>query len=162
MKIKTLLSGVLCLGLAALLVATPIGIPGVLATKSENDAIAVRKEAAEQRRQQVENSLLNVVSEVNNTRKFDIYYGDLENLTAAFLSMGIKIEDTIVVYPMDDFREGAGHVSGEETAAIKYKLSGESIMSMLGVLEQMELPIYAIDINGDTELSVTFMTGGTL
>ncbi len=162
MSVKTVISGVITLALSVTIAFTPIGVPGVMELRARNVAIEQRKEAAANKLATAEATIISTVQQVNDAREFDVYYGDIENISATFRSVGIKVDNIVEVYPMDDFREGGGLTEGSMPAAVRYKLTCKDMTAALGTLEQMELPIYSVVITGDTSLEVTFMTGGEL
>lgn len=162
MKRKTIFAMAVCLALAAVLGLTPIGIQGVMGVRADNDAVVQHMEQADTRLQSASNALVAAVEAANSARSFDVYYGDIDNIGRTFTSMGIEIIEAVEVFPMEGFREGAGITQGSAPAAVRYSLRADNVMTIFGVLEQMELPVYSIIVDGDTQLDVTFLTGGTL
>lgn len=162
MNRKTLFATAVCIVLAVVLGLTPFGVQGAMEVQADNDAVVQRMEQASNRLSSAEAAVVAAVNDANSARSFDVYYGDLDNLGYAFTSLGIEIIEVVEVYPMDGFREGVAIVSGDTPAAVRYTLEADSVMTIFGVLEQMELPVYSIIVDGDTRMDVTFLTGGTL
>lgn len=162
MKIKTLIAGAVCTGLALTLGISPIGVRGAMEIDAANKVIQARQEEAATRLSRAEMSLVTTVSELNAARVSTVSYADLEAIQNTFIGLGYKIEDVTDILPMDNFAVGSPHVAGDRVAAIRYTLAVDDIMSALNVLEQMELPMYSIVIDGESSLTITFLTGGSL
>ena len=163
MNIKTVISGITCIGLTAVLTLSTIGIPGVIDTKNERDMILDRQASAEYRLTNTQNNLIRVVEELNASRTFDVYYGDIENIAKVFDAFGgITIKSLSSADHKNNFVDVGPVIDASSVSAVHYTLEVKDVINTLGLLEQMELPVYSIVITNNNTIDVVFLTGGAV
>lgn len=154
-----------CILLLCVALFSPFGFPGLLDVKEANEQVIAKQEAAQEMLKASENNLVKIVNEVNEARNFDVYYGDLENIVRVFNSVaGVTVQEMVVVYPMDNFREGAAveDMTDSSISGVRVTLVVDDIWATLGVIEHMELPIYSVVMENPNKVDITFLTGGVL
>jgi len=164
-KVVKVIAAAWCLFLVGMIALSPFGIQGVNQTKANNQAVQARKDSSQRLLSAAETDLVRVVNAINDAREFDVSYADLENLNNVFTSVaGVSVQESVEVYPMDNFREGGPIVEGQTkgVSAVRYTLVVDDVWNALGVIEHMELPVYSVVIDLPDKIDLTFMTGGDI
>ena len=162
MKIGNILATLFLIGTCAALAVSPYSIPAAMETLDAEERIAVQEAAAQQQLSSANASLVSAVSAYNESRTFDIYYGDITKVGELLNgTAGISVKSLNAVDPMNHFQV-SGPVIQDDTqpACVQCELVVEDITTALAVLERMELPVYSIYMEYPNTLTVVFMSGG--
>jgi len=115
----------------------------------------------EERGEAANQQLYSIVDNYNNSRTFDIFYGDVGKISKLFGSLaGIKVENISWVDPLNNYVETGWYTEGDTGNAICFSLQVTDIGSTLNVLNKLELPIASLSIQYPGEIQVIFLTGG--
>lgn len=163
MNKKIIVSGVVTLALFATAMVSPFGLPAASAVIAEQKAEEVRRNTYAHNLDTVEGLLLNAVNEFNDSRTFDVYYGDITRLHEVLAGIaGITVSETVKVDPMNGYLDAGYIVDSDSVSAVRFMLLTDDPATAIGVLQRMQLPIYEISWQSPNSLSVTFLTGGAV
>lgn len=158
---KYIMSVVMCLFLGAILMVSPIGVKSAIEAQAEAKYEETRYSNYQRNVTTVETVLLDAVNSFNESRSFDVYYGDVSKIYQVFQGVaGIEVKDVYEVDPMQGYKEVSLLREGSSPAAVKFNLLTTDVLTTLGVFNKMELPVQSIVYNAPNELTVIILTGG--
>lgn len=161
MNSRVLLSGACALSLAAIAFLSPAGLTTASAKLQEKALQETKLETYERNILTVENSLVNAVKSFNESRTFDVYYGDIARLQEVFRGIaGLEVKEVVKSDPLNNFVDDGYLVEGDTPAAVRFSLVVDDLTSALKVIKKMELPVCEITWEAPNNLSIVVLTGG--
>lgn len=160
---KTVFSAVLLILLTAFVVVSPWGYQGVAEREGLRTQEAANVAQAQGQVNDAELALSTAVQEYNDTRDFDVYYGDVDSILKIFSGLsGISVQTTVVVDPMDNFSEHGMWDAGQAGScqAVRFDLLVTDIDSAINAITRMQLPVQSLNVIHPNRILVTTLTGG--
>ena len=163
MNSRTIISAAVTVGLFAVMMVSPVGYPAVAAKVSQKEAETARVNTYQFNLNSAKNALLESVNTYNETRVFDVYYGDISKIYDVLTSVaGITVSGITKVDPAQGYVDAGAYTEGDTPLAVEFQLLTDDASSAIRIINKMELPIYEIDWQSPNSLSVIFLTGGEL
>lgn len=163
MRIGNVIAGIALVASIAAVTVSPIGVPAAIKALEAEEEFILKEDIANAKLQSATSSLIDSVEEFNNSRTFDLYYGDIDKLTEVLSTVaGISVKNVAIVDPMSNFQVVGYYSEGDNPSCVQFELIVESVENAMAVLERMELPVYSVYVEHPNILNVIFLSGGDL
>ncbi len=113
---------------------------------------------------QLENSKLDVSDaerRFSDQRDFEISYNDVTKLVQVLNNVAsVTVTNVITVNPREYFTNTGEWSETDKAKAVTISLTVEDTVTVLKILDKMQLPLYSLVITEPNIVNVTFLTGG--
>ena len=160
---RTVVAVLLTLVVVAALLFSPFSLAAAETAIATYESEKSRASTLQFNLDSIESSCSSVVAKFNDTRTFDVFYGDLERLNQILNGVGgIEILTTNVMSAEPPYDFEKIYEPSDVPSVIQYELRTSDPLATVRVLERMQLPVIELIVTFPETVTVTFMTGGVV